>query len=56
YKCGEFGMTFAQSSTLIKHQRIHSGERPYMCEECGKSFAQSSTLIKHQHIHSGKRP
>ncbi|KFQ22593.1 Zinc finger protein 397, partial [Mesitornis unicolor] len=56
YKCGECRKSFAQSSSLIAHQRIHSGEQPYNCGECGKSFTHSSNLIRHQWSHSSDRP
>lgn len=43
-------LTSAQSSSLARHRRIHTGKRPYLCSHAGclKSFCRKTTMVKHQ--------
>ena len=47
---------FTHRSTLVKHQRIHKGERPYQCRVCGQAFVQSSNRKRHMLVHTGEKP
>ncbi|NXK90497.1 CKR1 protein, partial [Formicarius rufipectus] len=51
--CGECGKSFSHKSALVKHRKIHSGDRPHACPDCGKGFIQRSDLTIHRRVHTG---
>uniref|UniRef100_UPI00398EB923 zinc finger protein 629-like n=1 Tax=Pristiophorus japonicus TaxID=55135 RepID=UPI00398EB923 len=55
FTCPVCGKGYIQSSQLVTHQRVHTGERPFTCPECGKGFTCSSHLLNHQRVHTGVR-
>ncbi|XP_058059467.1 zinc finger protein 629-like [Anopheles bellator] len=56
YKCDECNYTFARSSNLVDHKRLHMNVKLFSCDYCDKSFVQVGNLKTHMRTHTCEKP
>ncbi|GMT15718.1 hypothetical protein PFISCL1PPCAC_7015, partial [Pristionchus fissidentatus] len=47
HQCKFCTKSFTKKCNLVKHERIHTGERQFKCATCKSSFTLESLLVKH---------
>ncbi|KAJ9593951.1 hypothetical protein L9F63_014592 [Diploptera punctata] len=56
YPCPTCGKVFKVPAMLRTHERVHTGERPFLCSLCSRSFTQLYALRNHELQHRGESP
>uniref|UniRef100_A0A3P8Z528 C2H2-type domain-containing protein n=1 Tax=Esox lucius TaxID=8010 RepID=A0A3P8Z528_ESOLU len=56
YLCGWCGKAFYNRQDLERHERVHTGAKPFQCSFCEKSFSLFCNMKRHERLHTGERP
>ncbi|CAN7994559.1 unnamed protein product [Ixodes pacificus] len=56
FACGYCPYSSNIKCNVVRHERVHTGEKPFQCRQCNRAFTQSSALLSHRRTHTGERP
>lgn len=56
HRCPVCKKCFLHVSSLVRHERIHTGVKPYQCRICFKPFSDAGNRAKHERIHMRVKP
>ena len=54
--CGYCNKNLQSKYHLKRHERVHTGERPFSCKYCDKKFQHKKGAEDHETLHTGVRP
>ncbi|KAL3488065.1 hypothetical protein BJX62DRAFT_240430 [Aspergillus germanicus] len=48
HRCAHCGREFVRAEHLVRHERIHTKEKPFQCKLCNHSFSRTDLLRRHE--------
>jgi uncharacterized Zn-finger protein len=48
FKCKKCTKSFKRKNSLIRHERVHTGLKPFCCKVCNKKFTRKDILESHK--------
>ncbi|NXL73217.1 IKZF4 protein, partial [Leptocoma aspasia] len=56
FQCQQCGASFTQKGNLLRHIKLHSGEKPFKCPFCSYACRRRDALSGHLRTHSARAP
>ncbi|KAL3461030.1 hypothetical protein BJX64DRAFT_261938 [Aspergillus heterothallicus] len=57
HRCSHCSREFVRAEHLVRHERIHTKEKPFQCKLCDQSFSRTDLLRRHEKkVHPARMP
>lgn len=56
YSCRWCEKKLRTFTAITRHERVHTGEKPFVCSYCKKSFSLLANKLRHERLHTGEKP
>jgi uncharacterized Zn-finger protein len=53
-RCRFCSNVYQKKEHLERHERIHTGDKPFACARCNRTFSRNDSLIRHERVHLAK--